>query len=426
MYGHFEREKISMKLIFISVSSLLLFVSAVFAADDGRSADNMFERGVTAFKASNYEQAVAYFHAADKAGLDTTALHYNLGVAYFKLERYAKARREFEQLTASQDTAPLAHYNLGLIALRNGNDRTAADHFRIAYRTAEKEKLRKLADTRLKEIASRPEPRTWSGYVSLAGGYDDNVSLDVGGETLVSKTQDEFWEFIGSATGQIIGTNVNGLQLKSSVYYLDYLDADEFDFGNFRVGPQLDYQIGAWNTSLSGYTDWALIDRSLFERIFSAEVIGSRKIYSNLKLRLKYKSSLIDAQAPYDDLNGIRHRVSTQLRYFIFGTYTRLGYRFEFNDRDDNDYPNRHTIRFSADRNLTETWRSGVNGNYRFSDYQRTDRKDKRLWLTLRISRRMPWDFRIFGKYDYIRNASNIAEEEYTSNIFSIGIERIF
>jgi hypothetical protein len=114
------------------------------------------------------------------------------------------------------------------------------------------------------------------------------------------------------------------------------------------------------------------------------------------------------------------------LRSVLSGAYTGLDYTLELNDRDDPDFPTRQSIDFFAERDLTDVWNAGVNASYRYSDFQLTGRKDERIWLGLRISRSIPKGFRVFGKYDRIRNASNLVENEYTSNIFSIGLERFF
>lgn len=405
---------------------ILLSIPVGFAAGAGQTANKMFKRGTNAFAKGDYEQAAEFFKAAKRSGLNTIALHYNLGVTYFRLKRYREARQEFERLTADSGTAALAHYNLGRIALASGDQSKARNHFQITFRTATDKKLRRLADDRLRELAAVEKVRKWSGYFSLGAGYDDNVSLIADSQVLVGNAADEFLEFFGSVTGQLSGTKVNGIQLKGTGYYQNYLDLDEFDFGNFRIGPELDRKLGQWNTSLAGFLDLAYIGGDLFEKILNMEMRGSRNIYSNLDLRLKYQLGLIDAEFPYDSLSGNRHRMTAGLRSILSGVYTVLDYTLELNDRDDPDFPTRHSIDFFAERDLTEVWSAGVNASYRYSDFEISGRKDERIWLGLRISRSIPKGFHVFGKYDRIRNDSNLVENEYTSNVFSIGLERFF
>lgn len=426
--GEIKRKK-AMRLLQYSILVISAFVISlpnVSAAKTPGSAGKLFSLGAAAFAQAKYEQALRYFKAADEAGMETAALQYNLGVTYYKLKRYGDARNEFEKLTADAETASLAHYNLGRVALAMEDKSTAEHHFQTAYRTAKDPKLRRLADQQLQALAPELEASRWTGYASLAAGYDDNVTLDADSETLVGKIEDEFLEAIGAVSGQVLGTRDNGLQIKSTGYYQDYLDADEFDFGNLRIGPELDRKFGEWNTSLAGYLDLAYIDKELFEKVFSAEVEGSRPISRNLELQLDYSLGIIDAESPYEDLTGSRHRLGVDLRSVIFDTYTGLGYTLEINDRDDEDFPTRHSVHVLAQKDLTEKWGIGVDGSYRYSDYGQTDREDERLWLSARISRSIAWDFQVYAKYDHIRNDSNIDENEYTSNLFFLGIERFF
>ena len=411
---------------FIGFAVILVFGQAVFAANAKRSPEELFAAGTAAFADGRYEQALESFKAAEAAGLDTTALRYNLGVTYFKLKRYRKARQHFEDLTTTPEVAALAHYNLGRVALEQGDPSTARKQFQITYRTATDEKLRALADERLRELAAHEKERRWTGYLSIGGGYDDNAALIADSEVLVGKEEDGFLELIGTLSGRLVGTAQNGLKLKSSLYYQDYLDLNEYDFGDLRIGPQIDQVLGGWETSLYGFAEFSYIDRDLFERIFTLRLDGARQIYSNLQLRLQYEFSRIDAEFPYEDLTGNRHRLSAGTRSVLLGAYTGFGYTLELNDREDPDFPTRHSFFLFADRDLGAAWSAGVNASYRFSNYQQTSREDKRLWLGAQLSRSIPWGFRAFGRYDYIRNASNFSLNEYTSNVFTLGVERFF
>ncbi len=415
----------SLRMGFI-ISAILLSISAGAAAGAGQSAENMFNQGTQSFATGDYEKALGFFQAADRGGLNSSALRYNLGVTYFKLQRYSDAQKEFEQLTTAPETAPLAHYNLGRVALAKGDTRKAKNHFKITYRTAMDEKLRGLADDRLRELSTAEKEPIGSAYLSASGGYDDNVALIADSEERVGDVEDNFMEYVGSATGQLIGTRENGLQLKGYGYYLDYFDADEFDFGNLRIGPELDRKLGQWNTSLAGYLDWSFIDKEQFEQMIKLELKGSREIYQNLDLRLKYQLSVIDAEEPNEGLTGTRHRMTAGLRTVLMKTYTGLDYTLELNDRDDPDFPTRHTVSLLAERDLTDAWRVGVDASYRYGEYQLSNRVDQKWWLELQVSRSIPWGFRAFGKYDRINNVSNLDVYDYTSNVFTIGLERFF
>ena len=105
----------------------------------------VFDQGIAAFQAGDYGSALRSFLEAQRAGLDTPGLHYNLGATYYRLQRYSEAEREFQGLARSPAWTALASYNLGLIAQRMGRLELAKEHFAQALRTATDHKLRMLA-----------------------------------------------------------------------------------------------------------------------------------------------------------------------------------------------------------------------------------------------------------------------------------------
>src|SRR5262245_10482596 len=100
--------------------SFFVWLAHGFAA--GVAAQDMltFDRGVAAFGTGDYASALESFVEAQRSGLDTPTLHYNLGATYYKLQRYPDAEREFERLAGDSAWSALAAYNLGLIAQRMG------------------------------------------------------------------------------------------------------------------------------------------------------------------------------------------------------------------------------------------------------------------------------------------------------------------
>src|SRR5262245_40485525 len=112
--------------------SLFLCLARAHAA----TADPLaFDRGIAAFGAGDYGGALESFLDAQRAGLDTPGLHYNLGATYYKLQRYPEAEREFQGLARDSAWGPLASYNLGLIVQRTGRLDLARDHFERALTT---------------------------------------------------------------------------------------------------------------------------------------------------------------------------------------------------------------------------------------------------------------------------------------------------
>src|SRR5712691_3800809 len=177
-----RRSKLRRVRAFIRISRLVVPVSLVLCVVTAQSARaatpgaQAFEQGIQAFRAGNYQGALQSFLDARQAGLDTPGLRYDLGATYYRLGRYAEADLEFQALARDPGWAPLAHYNLGLTAQRMGRERQATEHFEQARRATTDPNLRALAATALERLGRAPAPRT-SAVISLAGGYDSNVTL---------------------------------------------------------------------------------------------------------------------------------------------------------------------------------------------------------------------------------------------------------
>jgi tetratricopeptide (TPR) repeat protein len=118
-----------------------------------------YSDGVSAFRAQQYDVALAHFTAAYEGGLQAPALHYNLGVTYFRLGRLPESYRAFSRIGDDAEWGPLAHYNMGLVAERQGRGLDAQHHFLIAYNRAESPRLRQLAAARLSDDTAGPGPR---------------------------------------------------------------------------------------------------------------------------------------------------------------------------------------------------------------------------------------------------------------------------
>ena len=63
-----------------------------------QSAKDYFRQGIVASKQGNHTEALTAFEQAKAKGLDSAALHYNLGVSYFRLGRYQEAEQAFLRL----------------------------------------------------------------------------------------------------------------------------------------------------------------------------------------------------------------------------------------------------------------------------------------------------------------------------------------
>src|SRR5258708_10222243 len=140
----------------VVVVALLLCVVPGQPAGAATQGAQAFDQGIQAFHAGDYPAALQSFLDAQRAGLDTPGLHYNLGATYYRLDRYAEAEHEFQVLVRDPGWAALAHYNLGLIAQRMGRPQQAIEHFEQAHRTTSDLNLRTLPATALERLRAPP------------------------------------------------------------------------------------------------------------------------------------------------------------------------------------------------------------------------------------------------------------------------------
>ena len=110
-----------------------IFITAAIA-DDSEKVDELFSRGVEAYKAQNYEEAIKYFEAVFKVNPNHTSTHYNLGLAYANLGRYAEAVEAYKQAIRINPNDSYAHYNLGLIYGKRGHYAGAEETYKQAIR----------------------------------------------------------------------------------------------------------------------------------------------------------------------------------------------------------------------------------------------------------------------------------------------------
>jgi len=421
-----------------------LITAAVPAANAETQAEGQFEKGVAAFKAGDYQQAAGHFEAARAAGLSSPALYYNLGVSYYRLEHYAKAATAFHQLADNPTNRGLAHYNLGLVALAQDNPGRAREHFLIARDEAGSDRVRRLAEQRLGEAeAGERVPRRFSALVSVSAGYNDNVVLEPDDTFVPGDRGDEFLQYLAAGTAQLAGDAGEGFQLKASVLGIDYFDLNRFDQNFLRGGAEWDQELGGWDTDLAAYVDWLNLDGELFETIVTGEAEGLRTLTESTRLRLRYRFSRIEAEAPYEHLTGSRHRMAVEGRYR--GPFdARAGYELEYNDREDlstatsftSVSPTRHEVFAEAEYPFGGAWKAEGKVEYRHSRYHdaNTDaatgldriREDDRLRLQATVSRKLPWQLEAFAEYEYTENDSNITDYDYTANVYRLGLERFF
>ena len=163
-------------------------VATASIAQANEAASAYYQEGRQAFRNSDYAGAVELFAAADRAGYEDLALHYNLGVSYYKLGELPEAEAAFATASTSPHLAPLAYYNLGLVALAARETEEANDWFRqVIYHPQASGKLKALARKALgaaparlrKPVAVREEKPRLGDFLhfSFDSGYAHDTNI---------------------------------------------------------------------------------------------------------------------------------------------------------------------------------------------------------------------------------------------------------
>lgn len=435
------------KYLAACVLTLILFPfqSMAAASDDYRA-------GIQAFRAGDYEEARRHFEAAEDAGMSTAKLNYNLGSTYYKLGLYAQSRQRFNMIVDHPQWGSWAQYNLGLIAEATGNQQSAVNYYNRAYESAESSKLRQLAAIKLQQLQPDRDVGVttgeWIGLLSGAVGYDDNATLapDTTADN-ISEEGDAFVELFGVGNYYLQGDYSDGYRLDAGAYSRQYFDESDFSFSTLFAGISRDKQWDEWHTQVGVRLDSSFISDDYYATGGTLKIIGDRN-FQAFRLRLRNDLSYIEADNNFDFVSGFRNRSTIELMRPIPNGKVRVGYQFEYNDREDLRNSNGEFFSYSPYRNdiyaeldyyIAPKWLVELRGEYQKSLYDDENRQldannqltvderdDDRFIVTLRGQYEFARQLAAFGEFRYIDNSSNFDRFEYESNQVMFGLQKTF
>ena len=443
----YKKFKIGFTGLFLSI--MLMFPSFILA----QSGQDYFNQGVKAAESGDYRAALAQFQKAKKAGLDNSALQYNLGVAYYKIGSYKKAKKAFTLLSDIDGYKQLAYYNLGLVANKQNDKAAAITWFQRSFRTGKSDKVKILAREALKRLGAAPKResvsnKNWTGLLSTSLLSDSNVTLVNDDLTAVTSESDSSITISAYGEKWLSGGRSDGIRLFLKGYLQNYNTQTTYNYTQFGLGIARYDNLGSWKMRYGGFWDETYLGGAQYQRVLSAEARARKSLSKNNQLRLRYKVSSIDATNPtYGYLGGMRHqlRLGDQIR--SGKNRYRVYYQLELNDREDFESPagttylfksyspTRHTVRVTGWWSLSNSWALRLDGRYRTSLYSENNilvgnvsesRDDTQTRLSARLSKKLDKNLRLEMAYTVTNNDSSVDAESYDRSVASVGLSSKF
>lgn len=289
-------------------------------------------------------------------------------------------------------------------------------------------------------VQAASDDHEWVGLLSASFGYDDNLTLEDDTSAVASELDDIYLEVLGSTSRYVSGTRNDGLRIYGTIFSRQYQSEVDFGFSQIGGGVGYDKTFSDWKARFDAGYDHITYGGETYEQVtkFGAEV--RRKMTDKADLRLRFQANFIDAGANYTDLDGTRQYVRAETRIKQGKNRYRLSYTYQTNDRNDSrtattfssDSPNRHILRANARIPFNSKWRGEFEVRYRMSHYEDPNvlsdgttitREDDRLRTRLGVEYKQTSKTKLFGRYDYYDNESNIDSQSYTRNLISVGVK---
>lgn len=413
-----------------SIAVLLCFLVTSVFADNGTT--TLFRKGVQAFRDGHYEQAREAFEAARKQGLDTAALHYNLGVTYYRLNDYPAAKKLFAKLEQHDRWRPLALYNLGLVSEKQGDAKAARDYYQQA-RAAGDAKVIRLAGDALERLAANQPGGDL--FVALSLGHDSNITLSPDSLDQNTDQSDHFVEAYASGEYPV----TQDWRLGGTAYLRRFGDNNRFNDTLFQAELSRLHEPGHWHTRTGVSLSPAWLDGEVYQTRYGVFTEGWRSLTDDQTLQLAGEWARVDAAPAFDYLDGWQARLQTRWYRPLGSARLSLHYRLELNDRADLDSGD-DFLSFSPTRHeagVTLSWRSGDRwalrggGRHEYSEYddahridgKTTLRRDSQMDLFLRAIRDLQSGWQLYGEIQHQDQASTLDTYTYERNLFQAGLE---
>ena len=431
------------KHFFIIYSLLvgILLISALQLAY-AQSPDDYFSTGVKASRAGNHVSAVQNFKKAERAGMRTAALYYNLAVSYYHLNRLNDAKLAFQKSSRSAKMAALSYYNLGLIAQKENDLRSAEVYFGRAEQTASTDKLRTLSRIAISNLQHEKEkPPRGIFWFEVSATNDDNALLLSTDQSIATGEEDSSSDIFLYGQYQLTGDQSKGIRLQTFIVSTQYDTHDELDLFATNIG--VDYRISqeTWQhifgiSSLRTDFGDTELENSTQLNYSAYGVFGERQF----SFVLEHEN--IDAGPEYNFLNGEQNLFSAGIQNKS-GRW-RLRYTTEQSERDDllstdGEFRSfsylRHNLDWRQKFRFSDSWSVEFYAKVSKTHYADEDlrldgtqilRMDDRLILAGTVSKSWNSGWRAQLELRNTDNHSNLEEFSYEQTMLTVSVDKTF
>lgn len=418
-----------------SIWSILIITACVlYSAIAQASAEEDYNDGVEFFKKGDYHSAIASFESAERKGMESAALYYNLGSAYYKIEQYDASKKYFTRVKAYPDKRALAEFNLGMVAIKQRNIEDALAHFKYAEANSGDSKIVHASRQTIADLTGTA--RRWSAYVAANVGFDNNISVTP--NDLSIGVEDTFYNLYASAKVVVHGRRKRGWLLDAAFFALDYSDSDDYDQDFYTIGLRNEQPVSGWDTITQlkyGNSSFGGVE---LQRFYQLDVLGAKPLSGNAQIILQYRFDDYTSENPvYDFLEGWRQRAQIRYTRNTVNSNQQVYYELELNDRGElitslfsYDYsPTRNTLGGRYTLYISDSWYLTGDLAYRVSDFpvSATVDRDDRLWVAgVLLDYRIDATLVLKGNVKYIRNDSTVDIYSYDKTVIAFGISKLF
>jgi len=340
--------------------ALIFIIFTVFwTASDGAFAAAMdgkqnYAYAMKAVETGDLKLALVYFHRAERAGMHTSALIYNLGVIYYKLGYYPSAYAAFYELFRHNELSDLAQYNLALVSSKIGRSDVAKQWLHSGIRIA-KGNVKNLYENMLLKLEPKPVAKKVSALAPTpkashnlllvnfdsSFGYDSNVSLRSDADLALQRNletaatgKDKYSQYATTGT-YMYRSPRNDLMISATSYKRRYQQETTYDFLSYGSNLRITHRFPGISVGVAGdfhrhrlgevdFEDVITYEANLYHQT-SHSYIGAAYIQANLK----------SLSEPYNYLSGARSDIRSLLDFHHGRHHYGLIFQYEVNDRED-------------------------------------------------------------------------------------------